>query len=239
MHQADAESVLLARGWLSAEPNWLRDAIMACVTLQSFRAGEYTHFAGDTSGGMFGIAEGSFGVMIPAASAELVLCHVLRTGAWFGLGPILTNGPRSLTYRAMEASHVLHISHADLTAIGQRRPEFYRRIGMLSEGSYYAMGIRVLGDLLVRSGERRIAAVLLRLAGIVAGENQEKPWPIHLSQAEIGQISNASRDSVNRALQKFAKFGWIELDYKAITIRDAGALTAYCQGERRCKVTLD
>jgi len=60
---------------------------------------------------MFGIAAGSFGVMITAASGELVQCHVLRRGVWFGLGPILTNGPRSLTYRAMEASHAMHVAH--------------------------------------------------------------------------------------------------------------------------------
>jgi CRP-like cAMP-binding protein len=202
------------------------------VTLQEYAQGEYTHFAGDTSSGMFGIAEGSFGVMIPAASGELVLCHVLRTGAWFGLGPILTNGPRSLTYKALEMCHVLQITRADLDTITQLHPEFYRRIGMLSEGSYYAMAVRVLGDLLVRSGERRIAAVLARLAQGGDGYKKGCPAPIRLSQADIGQISNASRDRVNRALQKFAKAGWISLDYKAIVIRDLDAIEAFVQRER-------
>ena len=55
---------------------------------------------------------------------------------------------------------------------------------------------------------------------------------IHLSQAEIGQISNTSRDRVNRTLQKFAKAGWITLDYKAIVIRDVNALEAFVQRER-------
>jgi CRP-like cAMP-binding protein len=170
--------------------------------------------------------------MIPAATGELVLCHVLRTGTWFGLGPILTNGPRSLTYRAMETSHVLHVSQADLTAIARHHPEFYRRIGMLSEGSYYAMAIRVLGDLLVRSGERRVAAVLARLARAGAGQMRDECEVIHLSQAEIGQISNTSRDRVNRTLQRFMKAGWISLDYKAIVIRDVNALEVFVQRER-------
>jgi CRP-like cAMP-binding protein len=204
---------------------------MERVTLQTYTQGEYTHFAGDTSSGMFGIADGSFGVMIPAASGELVLCHVLRTGAWFGLGPILTNGPRALTYKALETSHVLNISRSDLDTIAQRFPEFYRRIGMLSEGSYYAMGIKVLGDLLVRSGERRIAAVLARLAQGGDGHRKGESAPIHLSQADIGQIANASRDRVNRALQKFAKAGWITLDYKTIVIRDIAAFEAFIQRE--------
>jgi len=229
--EADAISVLSAKGWLAVEPEWLRDAIMERVTLQTYTQGEYTHFAGDTSSGMFGIADGSFGVMIPAASGELVLCHVLRSGAWFGLGPILTNGPRALTYKALETSHVLNISRSDLDTIAQLFPEFYRRIGMLSEGSYYAMGIKVLGDLLVRSGERRIAAVLARLAQGGDGHRKGDSAPIHLSQADIGQIANASRDRVNRVLQKFAKAGWIALDYKSIIIRDIAALESFVQRE--------
>jgi CRP-like cAMP-binding protein len=229
--EADAISVLSAKGWLSAEPEWLRNAILERAVLQIYNQGEYTHFAGDTSSGMFGIADGSFGVMIPSASGELVLCHVLRTGAWFGLGPILTNGPRTLTYRALEKSYVLHVTRSDLDAIARLYPEFYRRIGMLSEGSYYAMGIKVLGDLLVRSGERRIAAVLARLAQGGDGHRTGRSEPIHLSQTDIGQIANASRDRVNRALQKFAKAGWIALDYKTIVIRDIAALEAFVQRE--------
>lgn len=205
---------------------------MEHVTLQIYAPGEYTHFVGDTTGGMFGIADGRFGVMLPAASGELVLCHVLQTGAWFGLGPILTNGPRSLTYRALETSHLLHVSRSDLNTIAHLYPEFYRRIGMLSEGSYYAMGIRVMSDLLVRSGERRIAAVLARLAQGGDGHRTGDTAPIRLSQAEIGQIANASRDRVNRALQKFAKAGWITVDYKAIVIRDIAALEVFVQRDR-------
>lgn len=232
MLEVDALSVLSVAGWLSTEPEWLRKAILTRAKLQKYTPGEYTHFVGDTSGGMFGIAGGSFGVMIPTPAGELVLCHVLRTGAWFGLGPILTNGPRSLTYRALETCHVLYVSRPDLDAITHSNPEFYRRIAILSEGSYYAMAIRVLGDLLVRSGERRIAAVLSRLAQGGDGYRKGDPAPIHLSQADIGQIANASRDRVNRALQKFAKSGWIELDYKVIVIRDLDALDAFVQRER-------
>ncbi|MFN3890958.1 MAG: Crp/Fnr family transcriptional regulator [Beijerinckiaceae bacterium] len=233
MREAEAKSILAAKGWLASEPKWLSDAIMKCVTLQTYGPGEYTHFAGDESGGMFGVAGGSFGVMIPAAAGEMVLCHVLGTGAWFGLGPILTGGPRSLTYRAMETSHVLQVSQADLSAIARLHPEFYRRIGMLSEGSYYAMAIRVLGDLLIRSGERRVAAVLSRLAGAGAGWGQGELAAIRLSQTDIGQISNTSRDRVNRTLQKFEKAGWITLGYKAIVIRDLNALEAFVQRERQ------
>lgn len=85
---------------------------------------------------------------------------------------------------------------------------------------------------LCTSGEHRIAAVLARLAQGGDGYKKGDPAPIRLSQAEIGQVANASRDRVSRALQKFAKAGWITLDYRAIVIRDIDALTAFVRRER-------
>ena len=86
-----------------------------------------------------------------------------------------------------------------------------------------SIATRVVGDLLITSGERRIAAVLARLA---SGNPVGQPT-IGLSQAAIGQMSNASRDRVNRTLKKFANSGWIELGYQAVRIIDASALERF------------
>ena len=231
MLEQQAKTYLAENGWLAGEPHWLRDAIISCSTLQSYEAGELTHIAGDDPGGMFGIAAGSFGIMIPTGNSELTICHLLRTGNWFGIGPVLTKGPRSLTYKAAEGSRVLYASLADLDKIAAGNPEFFRRIGMLSEGSYYAMGIKILGDLLIPSSERRVAAVLSRLGGFGIRETDSAAWPIPLSQAEIGQMSNCSRDRVSRALQKFQKAGWISVDYKKVLILDRVSLSRLSQGD--------
>jgi CRP/FNR family transcriptional regulator, cyclic AMP receptor protein len=230
MTEAQAKSVLAEMGWLAGEPAWMRDAMLACSSIRGFGAGELTHMVGDEPGGMFGIVAGSFGVMIPTTKSELALCHVLRPGVWFGMGPILTGGPRALSYRALERCTVLHAPLANLTKIGQRYPEFFRRIGILSESSYFTVGIRILGDLLIPTSERRVAAVLCRLGGLTEARIQHDPWPIPLSQAEIGQMSNCSRDRANRALQKFSKAGWIALQQKRIVIRDRTALENFVQG---------
>lgn len=225
------KEVLAKTGWLSTEPKWLRDALLECSTLRSFEAGDFTHMTGDEPGGIFGIVSGSFGVLIPTMKSELTVCHVLGVGNWFGIGPILTDGPRSMSYRALEKSQVLHASYGDVKRIGRRQPQLYHRIGILSERSYYAVGIQILGDLLIPSSERRVAAVLRRLGGMAIGNGQVEPWAIHLSQSEIGEMCNCSRDRVNRALQKFAKAGWIGVDIKKVIVRNRAALERFAQGD--------
>ena len=167
------------------------------------------------------MAEGSFGVLVPSGG-EVSICHLMRAGAWFGGGPILTSGRRTLSFRAVEASQALFVSLAELQAIGARQPELYRRLGALSEHIMNSIAARVVGDLLIPSGEQRIAAVLARLAG-------QPPAAIPLSQQVIGQISNSSRDRVNRTLRRFEESGWVELRYQAILVTDLAALEAFAR----------
>ncbi len=228
MNEESAKVALAGAGWLATEPAWLRNEFLACARIRKFQNGEYAYHLDDEPGGMFGIASGGFGVVVPSG-AEMTLCHVLWQGAWFGAGPILTNGRRTLGFRAVETSRALVVSLRDLNAIGTRHPELYRRIGALSEQSMQSIATRIVGDLLITSGERRIAAVLARLA---SGNTGGQVVTLGLSQAVIGQMSNSSRDRVNRTLNKFAKAGWIELGYQAVKIVEPSALERFSRNSR-------
>lgn len=223
--------VLGNSGWLLREPEWVKHALFECGRFRSYKAGEFAYHADDDPGGMFGIVDGGFGVLIPSGGGEMMLCHVVRSGIWFGTGPILTTGRRTLSFRAVEPSRVVYVSLSDLNAIGARNPDFFRRLGALSESYFFAIAVGVISDLLIASGEQRIAAVLARIARPTESTLPCHNWPIRLSQAEIGQMSNSSRDRVNRALQKFAGAGWIEIDYRAITVTDLRALEDHAHGK--------
>ena len=89
-----------------------------------------------------------------------------------------------------------------------------------------SIAARVVGDLLIPSGDQRIAAVLARLAG---GGTGQPPAAIPLSQQVIGQISNSSRDRVNRTLRRFEESGWVELGYQAVRVTDLAALEEFAR----------
>jgi CRP-like cAMP-binding protein len=46
----------------------------------------------------------------------------------------------------------------------------------------------------------------------------------------IAQMSNSSRDRVNRTLRKFATQGWLQLGYQTLTIIDSAALERFSRG---------
>ena len=229
MPDASAKHVLKNAGWLSGEPDWLIEALLGCARVISWKAGKIIYMVGDEPGGIYGIIDGGVGILVPSGGAEMIYCHVLRTGGWFGAGPILVKGPRQLTFRTVEPTRTAYVSLADLNAIGARNPELYRRLGALSESSFHNIAIRAVGDLLIPSSERRIAAVLARIAGSGNGTAKQPSSPIRLSQSIIGQMSNCSRDRVNQALGRFSKSGWISAHYRAIVVNDLAALESFAQ----------
>lgn len=228
-----ARHILRTSGWLANEPEWLADALLACARIMSWNAGKLIQMAGDEPGGIYGIVDGGVGVLVPAGGSEMLYCHVLRTGSWFSAGPILAKGPRSLLFRTVETCRTAYVTPADLHAIGARHPELYRRLGALSEDSFHNVAFRAVGDLLIPSSERRIAAVLARIAGAGQGSAEVPPAPIRLSQSIIGQMSNCSRDRVNQALGRFAKAGWITSRYRAIVVNDFAALESFAEDAHR------
>jgi hypothetical protein len=86
-------------------------------------------------------------------------------------------------------------------------------------------------DLLIPNGARRIAAVLLRVTGAHEGVEPSDPRGFLLSQTLLGDMANASRNGVNRALADFARSGWIEKCYNHITVRNREALLAYAYAD--------
>jgi CRP-like cAMP-binding protein len=228
MNETAAKALVGRTGWLAAQPAWLRDAVLAGSRLRSYEADQFTFHAGDEPGGMYGVVDGGVGILVPSGGQDLALCHVMRRGTWFGYGPVLSvGGRRKMTFKAVEKSHLLHLPLHELTAIGTGRPEFFRSLAALHDMTFMMSAVRVVGDLLIRSGEKRIAAVLARVAKREPDEADQQPWPVRLSQADIGLMSNSSRDRVNRALAKFVKAGWITTDFKLIVINDLAALERF------------
>lgn len=225
MDVAQARAFLLANGWLAEEETWLQKALLNISELRSLPAGSFTHHVGDPSGGVYGVVSGGIGVLLPSRNLELMLCHVLRPGVWFGHGPILTGKTRSLAFQAIEPSLSLYVPYASLQKLATEKPDVRLRLAALSERNF-AFAINTIGDLMIPSSERRIAAVLSRISR-PAADTQEQPYPVRLSQSLLGQMANASRDRVNAALSKFSKKGWITVSFKLIEVTNLTALEDY------------
>jgi CRP/FNR family transcriptional regulator, cyclic AMP receptor protein len=227
MDETAAKRIIRRHGWLAAEAEWVQNAILESARLKSFVINQAVYQFDDDPGGLYGVVDGGFGLSLPSGAREMALAHIVRRGVWFGHKPFLEGGTRTLSVRAIEPSLALHVPLSAIIEIGRHYPEFQRRIAALSEHNNNAATHRVIGDLMIGSGEKRIAATLARISKPERSQSASLPWPIRLTQAEIGQMANASRDSVNRALTKFEAKGWITVDYKIITVTDLAALEAH------------
>jgi hypothetical protein len=85
--KTDAERAVLRHGWLAHQPPVFQQAVLRRARLVSLPDGEYAFHAGDDLGGVYGVAAGGVGILIPGRGASLRLAQVIRAGVWFGHGP--------------------------------------------------------------------------------------------------------------------------------------------------------
>lgn len=207
-------------GWLSERSAGFRDALLTAGQVQSYRTGEFTHHLGDDPGGISGVIEGSFGVIGQSPSVGVVLGHIFRPGSWFGEGPLVTRGPRMLSFKAMEPSLVYYIPLGELDHLLRHFPGAETELMSLISYSSHIATV-AMSDLLIRRADRRIAAVLLRVTAA-----RQLPVPTgqtgcSVTQSDLAEMANVSRHTMNTVLRKFAAEGWIEIGYGRISVCSA------------------
>ncbi len=230
MERTEIEAALSARGWLAGCEPALRRTILDRARPVAFAPDQVVFHAGDLAGGIYGIARGSFALSVAAAATGPALATILRTGVWFGHGPLLAERRRMLTFHAAEASLTLHLPLAAIREISGASIAAARVFADLANINMQ-LAIRTVSDLLIPDTERRIAATLLRLTRADEGEAPPHGGGFRLRQAELGEMANASRRSVVRALGALEARGWVAMGRQRIAILDAVALAHFAAGE--------
>jgi CRP/FNR family cyclic AMP-dependent transcriptional regulator len=216
----------LRQGWLANQPVEFQQEAIRHATLRTFGAGDYFHHAGDDPGGVHGIVSGGVGVLVPGRGTAIRLAGVLRTGIWFGHGPVMTGRPRVLTFRAMETSQTLYIPLQALQQLMAFDPAFARAVGSLSDFTM-DFAIATVADLLIPDSARRLAAVVLRSVDAQPDGGSMQPLVLRLRQSELAEMANLSERMVGRILKRFEASGWTAAGYGGLTLVDLKALLAF------------
>lgn len=198
--------------------------------MRTFEAGEYFHHVGDGAGGVHGIVSGGVGILVPGRGATIRLAGIVRSGIWFGHGPVMTGRPRVLTFRAMETSMTLYIPLPALHDLIGLDPAFARSVGSLSDFAI-DFAIATVSDLLIPDSQRRLAAVLLRCATVEPDAAAAASAVLRLKQSELAEMANLSERMVGRILKRFEASGWTEPGYGELTLTDPQALRAFASEE--------
>jgi CRP/FNR family cyclic AMP-dependent transcriptional regulator len=232
MDRAAAEAELLRHGWLAGMAPGFQTALLALARPVAFEAGEPVFHIGDEVGGIYGIAAGGIGILVATEGRLPRLAHVARRGIWFGHGPVLTGRRRTLGFRAMEPTAALHVPLAALSALSRGGIEAALGLGALATANM-DISIATVSDLLIARADRRVAAILLRATGAAGGPPPADPDGYRLTQGDLAEMANASRQTANRCLRDFAARGWIRLGYQRIAVLNPAALAAFANAEEQ------
>lgn len=218
------KNILSMRGWLSRQPKPFRDAVYEGGQARRYGRGAAIYLQGDAPGGIYGIVDGAVAITIAPGSTGPHLGHVAAPGEWFGEGAFLTGEPRRIGLEAATDATLLLLPLEAMERMAAADPMNVRRFGQIAMLNI-DLTLRVIDDLLIPEADRRVAAALSRLVGGRDG------CAVHLSQAELGLVANASRKVVNGALGRFADRGWVIRGYSAVEVVDARGLRAFTDGE--------
>jgi CRP-like cAMP-binding protein len=217
-----ARDVLSGGGWLGQQPEDFQKDLFQRASLVQYSAGEVIYRIGDPLGGIYGVVSGAVLVMAAPPKAMPQPLHVVTAGGWIGEGPFLSREPRRVGLRAATETQALYLPLDAMDQMVSQDPTVIRRFTQILLINLDVL-VRAFHDLQEPDEYRRIARSLRR---VVASEDV----PIPLTQTALGIMSNASRKTVNAALQRFEKAGWTKSGYRAITITDLEGLRGYAEG---------
>lgn len=216
-----ARDILSSLGWLSRQPEAFQDEVFRRSIPVRYSAGDVIYRLGDPPGGIYGVVSGAVIASVAPPRALPHIVHVLTSGGWIGEASFLSREPRRVELKAALDTHAVYLPLEALDLMSARDPQSLRNIVQILMVNLDIV-LCAFHDLQDPDEHRRIARALRR---IMALENT----PIPLSQAAIGILANASRKTVNAALQRFEKSGWVKRGYRAITITNMKRLTQYAE----------
>jgi CRP/FNR family transcriptional regulator len=208
-------------GWLSRQPQDLRELVLQSGTLRRVRGKGSVYHQGDDSDGMYGIVSGCIKVEAVHDDGRRTALGVMAEGAWFGELSTIEGDRRPSSAIAITDSVVLQISQAQFAQMIEQDP---RRL--LSFAALLSDRVRTMQWLREELAEpdplRRLTNVLLWLANVQDWGDLTGEVVIPVTQDQIANIANLSRATINHALKLLKAEGRVECRYGAIILIPGG-----------------
>lgn len=188
--------------------------------------GAVVYQAGSGSGDLYGIVSGQVVLWHADSSTDAQFVHMFRVGQWFGYAPILAGERRRHQCVTHSVCHFAILPEPKLREFLAQDPEHWHALASLIDMQGQISELAGL-DLLRRSPEKRLAATLLRFAGCRLANNPDgPPWPIAMTQLELAEAANMSRNAASRLLVDMEAAGLVALHYRHVSVVDADRLRA-------------
>jgi CRP-like cAMP-binding protein len=225
----DGLNLLTTRGWLTTTPIEFQNALLSGCLWHQVEPGTLIQTGFEENGEFIGLADGIVQMTTTVSIPEAPVIHFVRPVFWFGYFPILFRERRGMTATAKTAAWLARVPHAKVRSLLGEHPNWILNFLPLAH-SYGDIAIVIAADLLIRSSERRCAAVLLRLAGCrFADPEQPGPAEVPVTQDELADAANLSRNTAGVILRKLEAAGMVQRGFRGVSILSPSALRRYVE----------
>ncbi len=220
---------LLARNYLfSGLPDALLDHLAAHAQWRDYRRGEPVFSQGDEGDALYGVVSGRVRISTMSPEGREVFLNIMEPGDTFGEIAVIDGLPRTAGAVALDAATLILIKRNEFLAVVEREPRLAMHLLRL-----FCQRVRWTSDLVEESsflfGPARLAKRLLVLTAL-HGTASTEGMVLAISQSELAQFLNMSRQLVNQQLQEWRAKGWVSLGRARIVVRNAEALGLVSSG---------
>lgn len=204
-----------------------RAELARCARLSAASAGEVVIERGDPAHSLFAVQRGKLKVVAPRPGGRDATLHILGPGDVFGEVALFQERGRSARVTALEDALLIVLDRRDFMQLLSRSGELATRVLTLMA--------RRLHDTIDRFDTttsldvaQRLARKLLSL-GQLFGERESDGrtrLSLSLSQGELAELVDSSRQTVNRLLCQWRDQGLLQLSEGRVLRIDAKALSA-------------
>jgi len=175
----------------------------------------------DPSGELFVIVSGHLKVVSAGADGRDTALGIMGPGEVIGEVPLLDGGPRSATVAALEPCELLVIRREPFLRLLESSPKISIELLRVLATRLRRLTERSEDLAFLRVGER----LAKRLVGLAGEYGQAQPdgsirITVKLSQQEIGELVNATRESANKHIKAWEDEGLVSQESGHIIIRD-------------------
>jgi CRP/FNR family cyclic AMP-dependent transcriptional regulator len=193
---------------------WLR--------LKNFGPGETIFRMGDPGEAMMAVVSGSIKVSVSSQDGKEMILAILHANDIIGEIAILDGKERTADAVALTEAQLAILDRRDVMAFFDAHPRMWARIvdvlcrRLRATNEHFA-------DVALLPLPKRLAKALIRLASAEA-QGDKTLRDIPMSQADLGKVVNASRETVNKLLNEWKGKGIVSIEKGLVRIADAEGL---------------
>lgn len=203
-----------------------RQALSESGSTVHLEKGQRLFAHGDHSDAAYAILAGEIELTIPGLDGRAVWLARIGSGSVIGEMGALDGAPRSTNAHATRKCELLRIEGKLITEAILAEPK--AALAMLS---LLIRRLRETDALVERTSSMELGKRLARFLLVEAVNGKT-----HYNQSEIAAHIGASREAVNRKLEKWRRDKWVELTHTGLHIRDRTALIALCKRHSKLHV---